>query len=42
VRGLGSYEVPTPHPARGRYRFALATLSHKGRGEVVFAAAPAQ
>jgi hypothetical protein len=23
-----------PHPARARYRSALATLSHKGRGEV--------
>ena len=23
----------TPHPARARYRSALATLSHKGRGE---------
>ena len=33
VRGRSQMEAQTPHPARARYRSALATLSHKGRGK---------
>ena len=30
---MDSREAAPPHPARARYRYPLATLSHKGRGK---------